>query len=103
MPVPKPVLRTADAEDDLVRLWLHIGAHNPEAADRYIWRIQKACEDVAQFPDRGTPRPDLGESCRKLVVGDYVVFYDHLDDEITVLRVFHGKEDIDPAELIKLT
>ncbi len=103
MPVPKPVLRSADAENDLIRLWLHIAEHSPDAADRYIRRIQQAFEGIPQFPDRGTPRPDLGEHCRKLVVGDYVVFYDHLDDSIIVLRVFHSKEDIDPSELISLT
>jgi toxin ParE1/3/4 len=84
-------------------LWLHIGEHNPEAADRYIWRIQETCETVAQFPDRGTSRPDLGEHCHKLVTGDYVVFYDHPEENIIILWVFHDKEAIDPSELIKLT
>jgi len=36
MPAPKPVLRSADAENDLIRLWLHIPEHSPEAADKYI-------------------------------------------------------------------
>lgn len=103
MPHPKSVLRSADAENDLVRLWLHIAEHSPNAADRYIWRIQEACEGVLQFPRKGTKRTDLGENCRKLVVGNYVVFYDDLPDEIIILRVFHTKEDIDPLELIKLT
>lgn len=102
MPVPKPVLRSADAENDLIRLWLHIAEHSPKAADKYIWRIQEACEDIAQFPNKGMPRLDLGEHCRKLVVGDYVVFYDHLPDGIFILRIFHGKEDIDPSDLVKL-
>ncbi len=74
MPEPKPVLRSADAENDLIRLWLHIAEHNPNAADRYIRRIQQACEGISQFPDKGTPRPDLGINCCKLVIGDYLIF-----------------------------
>ena len=96
MPVAKPVLRSDDAERDLIRLWLHLAEYNPETADRYIRRIQIALERIADFPDNTTPRPDLGEYAYKLVVDDYVVFYDHLPDSVIVLRVFHHKEVVEP-------
>ncbi len=69
MPAPKPVLLSQDAEQDLIRLWLHIAEHDPNAADRYIHRIKIACDDVAMFPNRGRKQPELGKFARKLIVG----------------------------------
>lgn len=94
----RAVQRTSAAEADLVRLWLHIANHKPDAADRHIRRIEKACEGIADFPARGRARPDLGEGVRRLVVGDYVVFYELVNDIVVVLRVFHGREDSEPWE-----
>lgn len=92
------VLRTPAAEADLVRLWLHIADHNPEAADRYIRQIEKTCEELADFPARGRARSDLGDGVRRLVIGNYIAFYEIVTDAIVVLRVFHGREDSEPWE-----
>lgn len=38
--------------------------------------------------------PDLGENVRRLVIGNYVAFYEPIDDGILLLRVMHGSRDV---------
>jgi toxin ParE1/3/4 len=95
MPENKIVKRAAIADQDLVRLWHHIGQHDAEAADRYVHRIIDAHNSLAQFPYRGAPSRTLGDDIRRRVVGDYVTFYNITPAEVRILRVFHQREDAD--------
>ena len=91
----KIVKRVAMADQDLLRLWHYIGQHDIGAADRYVHRVIDAHNSLAQFPYRGAPSQTLGDDIRRLVVGDYVTFYDITPTMIRILRVFHHREDLD--------
>ena len=96
-----PVLRTALAERDLLEIWRYIGVEqcNVVAADRLIRRVVERCGDLADNPDKGANRPDLGEGVQMLVVGNYLVFYLHEDGQVSVLRVLHGPRNIEKADV----
>jgi len=38
----------------------------------------------------GEAQPQFGERTRRIIVGNYLVFYDVLDDAVHVLRVYHA-------------
>ncbi|WP_246174603.1 type II toxin-antitoxin system RelE/ParE family toxin [Bradyrhizobium paxllaeri] len=54
---------------DLLEIWFHIAAENgPEAADRWIDRIEARCRQLAEFPESGPPRSDIADGARMLVI-----------------------------------
>ena len=88
------VLRTSQAEEDLLEIWAHVAADTPAAGDRLLDRIASACEMLAKNPAAGRTRGELAERLRSFPVGKYVVFYRPIDDEIVVIRVLHGARDL---------
>jgi toxin ParE1/3/4 len=58
------IRRTAQAEEDLIELWLYIAHDNPGAADRLLDEIEDKCLLLAANPQLGPARPDIAEDCR---------------------------------------
>lgn len=50
MPVVK---RTAQAEEDLIEIWIYIAQDNPKAADRVLDNIEEKCDALANNPLMG--------------------------------------------------
>jgi toxin ParE1/3/4 len=63
-------------------------------AARYAADFKAAYRRLADFPASGPPRLALGPKTRILIVLPYIIVYDHDDDDVTVLRVLHGKRNI---------
>ncbi|MEA1649175.1 type II toxin-antitoxin system RelE/ParE family toxin [Nitrospirillum sp. BR 11164] len=84
------VIRTAQAEEDLMDIWIHIAQDNPQAADALLTRIDHACWRLAAYPGMGPARPDLAPGLRYTVVGAYLILYRIAGPNIEVVRVIHG-------------
>ncbi|BAZ08869.1 plasmid stabilization system [Calothrix sp. NIES-4071] len=82
---------SASAIQDLIRLRKFIAVNNPSAAKRMSLRLQQAIGKLANYPDIGRLVEEL-EGVRELVAGNYIVRYLPSDEEIFVLRIWHGKE-----------
>ena len=92
--------RTAQAEEDLIELWLYIAQDNPSAADRLLEEIEDKCSLLAAHPQLGRARPDIARDCRAFPVGRYLILYRLLPDGIEVVRVVQGSrrlEDLFPG------
>jgi plasmid stabilization system protein ParE len=51
---------------------------------------------LADYPEMGRDRSDeWGLGRRSLVAGEYVIVYRIDDGDVIILRVFHGRQDID--------
>jgi len=83
------------AEADLEEIWWYIARDSPDAADGFLDQIEERCAVLAQFPLMGTAREDLLPFLRSLVVGSYVVFYLPVNGGIEIVRVLHGRRDLD--------
>jgi len=92
--MPKVVKRPL-AETDLEEIWWYIAQDNPDAADRFLDKIEERCLTLAQFPSMGISRDELHPGLRSLPVGKYLIFYIPLDGGIEVVRVLSGMMDID--------
>ena len=92
MPV---IRRTAQAEEDLIDLWLYIAQDNPGAADRLLDEIEDKCALLADHPQLGPARLDIAADCRYLPVGNYLILYRIILDGIEVVRIVQGSRRLE--------
>lgn len=93
------IVVSPEATADLVRLRTFLADKNPDAAQRAAHTLIHAIQSLDTFPDRG--QPTVIEGVRELIVpfgnSSYVLRYAHwaADDEVIVLRIWHGREQRD--------
>lgn len=88
------IQRTAQAEEDLIELWLYIAQDNPAAADRVLDDIEGRFHSLAENPLMGRLRPDIAPELRYFVVGKYLILYRIVPNGIQIVRVIHGARDL---------
>lgn len=85
---------TSKASSDLVRLHQHLSSVAPEAAVRVV-------QQLAYAPDRLIEYPRLGEKLeayeprevRRIIVGNYEMRYEIAGETISILRLWHCREN----------
>ena len=88
------VILSSKAEDDLSEIWAHIAAENEPAAERVITQIQNKAALLAEQPEAGSARPDLGPGLRSFPAGSYLLVYRPSENGIHVARVIHSARDV---------
>jgi toxin ParE1/3/4 len=87
------IFYTDTAIKDLDRLRDFIAIKNPLAANNIAIRLKQAIERLIYFPQLGREvKKNSERSVRELVTGDYIIRYLLLEQEIHVLKVWHGRE-----------
>jgi toxin ParE1/3/4 len=84
------VIRSRQAENDLLDIWEYIARDNPQAADQVLARIGSVMDLLASNPLMGPARPDLRKDLRYFASGRYLILYRAAKDGIEVVRVLHG-------------
>jgi toxin ParE1/3/4 len=88
------VLRTTQALEDLDAIWTYIAQHSADAADRLIDRLYDRFVLLAAYPDSGERQSQLADGhYRRIVEGNYVVYYLPDDAGVTIVRVLHGARE----------
>lgn len=87
------------ARAELTNIWLYIvkESGNIAAADGVIDAITERFYLLSQYPRMGRARDDLGVGLRSFAVGQYVIMYSIDDEDVQILHVFHGRQDIESA------
>ena len=86
------------AESDLDEIWLHVARESGsvDVATRLVEAITGRFFLLATFPYVGRARDDdFGIGCRSFGVGEYVSVYCTESSDVLVLRVVHGKRDLE--------
>jgi len=86
------------AAADLDDIWYYVAIESGsvEIADRFVDSITERFLLLAGYPYLGRPRDDdLGISLRSFPVGEYVIVYLVEDEEVFILRVVHGRRDME--------
>jgi plasmid stabilization system protein ParE len=89
---------------DLLTLLEHLtDKAGARVARKYEQLIQKAVVRLRRFPESGSPRPELGEATRIVIVDPYVIFYDWLPEQETalILRILHGRIEMTAGVLAR--
>ena len=88
---------TIGARTDIRRIidYLEENAGKPVAL-RYAVDFDAAIDRIAELPGVGSPRRQFGEEMRIVIVNPYLVFYERLvaNDTVVVLRVLDGRRKI---------
>jgi toxin ParE1/3/4 len=85
------------ARAELSAIWNYIAREggNPTAADGIIDAITGRFYLLAQYPRIGRARDDLRPGLRSFPVGQYMIIYLIDDEDVQILHVFHGHQDIE--------
>lgn len=86
------LLFTHSSQRDLVRLRDFIAENNPQAARQISRRLVTSINRLANQPEMGIDVEEL-PGTQDLITGDYVVRYVVLEENLYILRIWHGKED----------
>jgi toxin ParE1/3/4 len=95
------VLWTPRAGEDLLQIYLNIGADNPGAAERFFSAVEAKAHLLAAQTRIGVRRPEIRPSTRILVEGPYLILYETHPDtdagpvaEVEIVRIVHGRRDV---------
>lgn len=86
------------AERDLDAIWLYVAKESGrlEIADTLIDGLVERFLTLVGFPYMGRSREDnLGPGRRSLAVGEYVIIYRVENENVLILRVVHGRRDLE--------
>jgi len=88
------VRRSPQAETDLETILEELQQKNPDAAERYATAFYDKGKALAQFPEIGRGRPEIAAHLRSTLVAPYVISYRIHDDDVQILRILHGRQDL---------
>lgn len=88
------------ARNDLDEVWYYFGAFSLRTADRLLDGITRHFRLLAKFPEAGPARADIRSDLRFLPVGDYLIFYRVVAEDIEIVRVFHGSRDYGAGDFL---
>ena len=86
------------AEADLGDIWLYVAKKSSsiEMANRLIDTITDRFLTLARLPYMGRSREkDFGPGYRSLPVGEYVIVYRVENEDVLVLRIVHGRRQLE--------
>jgi toxin ParE1/3/4 len=86
--------QTAQAEEDLIEIWVYIAQDNPAAADHVLDDIEERFKALADNPMMGRLRPDIAPELRYFTVGKYLILYRTVPEGVQIVRVIHGARDL---------
>jgi toxin ParE1/3/4 len=97
-----PVIRPR-ARDDITGQfgWYLVEKDAPDAAFRFVDAVEESVEQLLRMPDVGSPREIGSPALKGLRVwpvrdfDEFLIFYVVQGDTLRVIRVLHGKRDID--------
>jgi len=78
---------------DLIRIWKYIATDSVTNADQWYDRIIDRCDRLALHPMIGEACPHLRAALRRTTVGNYVIYYEHRDYGVFIVRILHGAQD----------
>ena len=85
---------TSRAQDDLARLYSFLAKASPSAAARAVQALVSAPSRLPEHPRIGERLDEFApREVRRLFVGHYELRYEIRPKVITVLRIWHARED----------
>lgn len=88
------IQRTAQAEEDLIELWIYIAQDNLNAADQVLDQIESKFHLLADNPFLGQSRADIAPELRHFPSGSYLILYRAIADGVQIVRVVEGSLDL---------
>jgi len=85
--------------DHLRAIYAYVARNSPQYALRVVDRLTKRSQQIAAFPLSGREVAEFGvPQIRQVVEGPFRIIYYIKPDQIDVLAVIHGAQQIPPIE-----
>ena len=86
---------TETAEGHLDAIYAYIAQDSPKYAMRMVDRLTRRSQQIADFPLSGRKVPEYEmDQIREVIEGPYRIIYHIKPDQIDVLAIIHGSQDI---------
>ena len=82
------------AAQDLEEIGDYIALDNASRAVEFIAELQAHCEIIRRNPEGYRQRLEFSQTMRSCTHGNYVIFFESNDSEVTIIRVLHGGRDL---------
>lgn len=84
------------AKQNLRDIWRGLAEYSGLSfADSTLAKLESKFQLLAQFPSSGKVRDELLAGLRSYPAGDFIIFYRLVEKTVEVVRVLHGRRDID--------
>jgi len=98
----KAVIRPG-AQDDILRQfrWYLVDQDAPDAAFRFVEAVEASVEQLLRMPNMGAPRELRNPALKGLRLwpvkdfDEFLIFYVVAGDTVRVIRILHGRRDVD--------
>jgi toxin ParE1/3/4 len=92
----RPIVWSSNALADLSEIWTYYAENAGRAtADKIVRDIGESCRLLEAYPFAGRPRDEVRRGLRSIASPPHVVFYRVAEERVDVVRVLHGRRDID--------
>ena len=88
------IVRSAQAEEDLIGIWQYVAKESQHAADRLLEDLERRTNLLAQHPEMGRERPDIAAGLRYVPSGNYLILYRVVQDRVEIVRYVHGRRNL---------
>ena len=90
---------TDTARDHLRAIHAYVARNSPQYALRVVDRLTRRSQQIAEFPLSGREVPEFSvPQVREILEGSFRIIYYIKLDQIDVLAVIHGAQQIPPSE-----
>jgi toxin ParE1/3/4 len=86
---------TLKASQDLNAISDYFVSRNIEAGERLLQEFNQKCLKLLQFPKMGRSYAAIRPSLRGVPLDGYIIIYEVREDEITILRVVNGRQNLE--------
>lgn len=83
------------ARESILEIWTTMAADSEAAADAYVDRLVRHFRLLADYPNSGRRREELGVGYRSVSVDEYVVLYKLVRSQVLLMQVVHRDSDSD--------
>jgi toxin ParE1/3/4 len=66
-----------------------------DAAESFLEKVNQKCQNLVNFPSLGRSRDELFPGIRSLPIDQYLIFYRLQEEEIEIVRIVSGYQDLD--------
>ncbi len=92
----RSIIWSTDALTDLAEIWIYYAeAADQRTADKIVRDINEKCRFIEAYPFGGRARDEVRPGLRSIAAPPYIVFYRVAEESTEIVRVLHGRRDID--------
>jgi toxin ParE1/3/4 len=84
-----------EASQDLNAISDYFVSRNIDTGERLLQEFNQKCVKLLQFPNMGKSYAAIRPWLRGVPLDGYIIFYEVMEDRITILRVVSGRQNLE--------